>query len=135
MAKITTRKDGYQVITVGKRLIYLHRHIAEKHIPNPENKCCVNHIDGNRSNNEIENLEWVTHLENAIHARENKLWGQNIVKKRKLTLEQVAEIKNKYIAHQYKIKMLAEEYSVSYKTIWDVVNNKSYIKEYINVLV
>lgn len=42
----------------------LHRLIAESFIPNPENKPCVDHIDGNRQNNSIENLRWATYSEN-----------------------------------------------------------------------
>jgi hypothetical protein len=127
--KITTRKDGYQVFTLNGKLTYVHRYLAQKHIPNPENKCCVNHIDGNPSNNSLNNLEWVTYLENTKHAIDKKLWGKNILDKRKLTKEQLVEIKNKYIPKKYTIKKIAMEYNVDYKTIWNVINKKSYVKE------
>lgn len=135
MGKITTRKDGYQVYSENRKVKYLHRYLAEKFIPNPDNKPCVNHKDGNPSNNSLDNLEWVSYLENAIHARQNKLWGQNILKRRKLTLNQIQEIKEKYVPKKYTYKRLANEYQVDYKTIWNIVNNKSYIKEYLNVSV
>jgi len=45
----------------------IHRLIAQAFIPNPENKPCINHIDHNRSNNILSNLEWVTHRENLLH--------------------------------------------------------------------
>lgn len=129
--KINTRKDGYQVFTLKGKTTYVHRYLAEKHIPNPNNLPCVNHIDGNPSNNSITNLEWVTYLDNNIHARNNGLWGKNIIEKRKLTNKIADEIRTKYVPRKYSIQKLADEYKVDYKTIWDIVNYKSYIKEYL----
>lgn len=52
---------------------YIHRLMAEMFIPNPDNKKQVNHIDGNKHNNSISNLEWVSHKENAKHASDTGL--------------------------------------------------------------
>lgn len=81
---------GYKVtelIKNGKRKsFYLHRLIAREFIPNVENKPCINHIDCNRKNNDIRNLEWVTYKENTAHmimlGRENKneKWHDGIKK-------------------------------------------------------
>lgn len=51
-----------------KKNLLIHRAIALCFVPNPNNYPEVNHIDGNKSNNRIENLEWVTRKQNAIHA-------------------------------------------------------------------
>ena len=75
---ITINKDGYCSVsfTVDGKSFYflLHRIIAEVYIP-VEN-CCyleVNHKDGNKQNNQLYNLEWVTHKQNIIHASEKGL--------------------------------------------------------------
>lgn len=60
----------YEGVCYGK---YLHKLMAEAFIPNPQNKPQVNHIDGNKINNDISNLEWCTDLENKQHAKENGL--------------------------------------------------------------
>lgn len=65
-------RDGYKVVDIyvnNKATRYtMHRIVAIAFIPNPENKPCVNHIDGDKQNNRVSNLEWVTYSENTKHA-------------------------------------------------------------------
>ena len=67
-------KDGYLRIGLyknGKRIYRVHRLVAQAFIPNPENKSQVNHIDENKENNYVENLEWVTAKENLNYGTRN----------------------------------------------------------------
>ena len=66
-------------IRINKKLkrFFIHRLLAEKFIPNQKNKPCVNHKDGNKLNNNINNLEWCTYSENTKHSLKNKLWKPN----------------------------------------------------------
>ena len=57
----------------SKKRCYAHRLVAQAFIPNPQNKKEVNHIDGNKANNYIDNLEWATSSENKQHAIEYEL--------------------------------------------------------------
>lgn len=70
---VLCNRRGYVAVTLinlnsKKKQITVHRLVAQHFIDNPENKRCVNHIDGNKRNNRVDNLEWATDSENAQHA-------------------------------------------------------------------
>lgn len=89
--------NGYPavIITQGKaiRKCYtIHKLMALAFIPNPENKSSVNHKDGNKTNNHIDNLEWMTSKENVQHAWENGLFESKRVAISKAQSKPVVDI-------------------------------------------
>ena len=67
-----------------RRKIYIHRLVAETFIPNLDGKSEINHIDGDKYNNNVTNLEWCTHSENGLHAFRLGLHKPAIPKNKKM---------------------------------------------------
>ena len=85
--KTNRHKDGYQLVGLSKngskKFFTVHKLVAQAFIPNPQNKEQINHIDGNKANNHVDNLEWVTPKENVIHAFKTGLMPYKYVGKSK----------------------------------------------------
>ena len=73
--KVSDNGRGYQMVGAGHRGSpqYVHRLVAETWIPNPNHYKEVNHINGDKDDNRVENLEWTTRGENVRHAYRNGL--------------------------------------------------------------
>lgn len=114
---------GYLRVQLSRKDFYIHRLVAQAFIPNLENKKYINHIDGNKTNNKVENLEWCTANENMKHAYYILQYADNdfmskiansenhkkaMKKRRKLTNQQILQIRNSKES-EYK---LAEKYNV-----------------------
>ena len=115
---------GYLRVWIGKKLYFVHRLVAEEYIPNPENKLQVNHKDGNKLNNNVENLEWVDNKENRKHALNSglHLCGQKCPWS-KLTEKDVIFIReNKTLT----IEELADKFNVHRSTISGIINYRTW---------
>ena len=134
--KQTLDRNGYYWVGLkgsNKAMEKVHRLVAKAFIPNPENKPVVNHIDGNKTNNNVENLEWCTYSENTKHAHNtglcNVLKGEN-ASNAKLTNEECKEL-IQYTLDGYTNDELSKIYGLHsryislirhkkrWKTIWD----------------
>ena len=128
-------KKGYlQVCLTNKNTYSIHRLVALTFIENEENKPEVNHIDGNKLNNHISNLEWCTTQENLEHKRINNL-GKTLKAKlsatgtnnsqAKLDEEDVILIRTNCVTKE-DIKRFSKELDVSIATIYDIKNRRSW---------
>lgn len=130
--KQALQNNRYFVVTLCKQKKHkshtIHRLIAEAFIPNPENKPQVNHINGDKKDNRIENLEWVTASENIRHAFEN---GLKISLKGEKTGS--AKLKNSDIVEIFNLRKLgwtqqkiADKFGVCNQLISLILNKKNW---------
>lgn len=135
-------KSGYRTLStkVGGRngvwkCFKIHRLVADAFVVRTrEDRVFVNHIDGNKLNNDYMNLEWCTTYENNLHARmtglssTKHLIGVNKLK-RKLTDSDVRAIRSIYkpSCRESGARALSRKYSTSHSVITDVVKLRSYL--------
>ena len=123
-------KDGYFVLLFCVNYVrhtkYIHRLIAEAFIPNQDNLPEVNHLNGDKTDNRIENLEWCSHKQNIQHAHNTGLIknrnNQHGIVGRKIA----EEIRNKYIPHKYGVKKLMKEYNLSRGGVENIIYRMTY---------
>lgn len=70
--------NGYHLVCINQKYHPVHRFVAMAFIKRDKNRNFVNHKDGNKSNNHVDNLEWCTHQENMNHAKDTGLWVAKI---------------------------------------------------------
>jgi hypothetical protein len=110
--------NGYIRVFICNKTYVLHRLIALAFIDNPENKSQVNHIDGNKINNAVNNLEWVTCQENQIHKHKTGL-GNNYTRK---IVQYTSD--NIFIKEYKSIALASKETNISKSSISGVLRGK-----------
>lgn len=128
--KPTISYAGYLIVTLpdgqrGKvKSIRVHKAVAETFLPNPDNLPVVHHKDNNKTNPNLDNLEWVTYQDNTLKHLDDLSQITDFYNNRKLTQEDVKTIKNLY--PEYSMSKLAQMYNVSKTTILNVLHNIYY---------
>lgn len=119
---------GYIGVKIKGTRKLVHTLVAKAFIPNPENKPEVNHKNSVKIDNNIENLEWVTHKENMDHAYNHtfdkkcgKVWGS------KLSLNDAKFIREKF-KNPYSAIQLKDMFKVDLTTIYDVMRKDTWNK-------
>lgn len=130
----SVHSDNYILVTLHGKQIPIHRLVAEAFIPNYEKKPEVNHIDGNKMNNAVDNLEWTTRAENQKHAVDNGLQPKPAkTYQGKFTAEQREEIKHLWDSGMFSRRQLSKKFGVSHTCINDILNDKYKYAESVNV--
>lgn len=117
---------GYLTVVLIKngtrKTFNVHSLNADAHLPNPDNKRCINHKDGVKTNNHISNLQRVTHRENNIHAINTGL------RKVKVTPEIISGIllEHKRSDKIFGARALAKKFGVNKCTIHEILNKYKY---------
>lgn len=145
--KLTINNRGYQSVAIMKKTFMVHRLVALAFIPNPLSKPFVNHMDGNRLNNNFNNLEWCTTAENNAHARANGLHVQarghrikyksadtkaksltNLKDKSALTDDEVRYVRQVCVPKhpEYSGAALARRFGVSRTAMYKIVSGVTY---------
>lgn len=120
----------YMKVSLGKKVVVnVHRLVALAYIPNPDNKPMVNHINGIKTSNTVDNLEWVTQKENAEHAVKEGLYNSAKGDTHccaKLTTSDIHEIRDLLRYTKFYQREIGEFYGVGKGTIGDIKRGKNW---------
>lgn len=119
------KRSQYKAVRLyykGENKVFkLHRLLAEAFIPNPDNLPQVNHKDGDKLNNKLSNLEWVTASGNTEHAYRNNLHSWNVID------EEKAHVVCDMLQQGFKTKEVADCLGLEYYTVYDILTEKTYL--------
>lgn len=125
----TIYNTGYRMVRLttkdGKKGYAVHRLVAQSFLPNPDNLPIVNHIDGNKLNNDVTNLEWVTQSYNRIHASKNHLTKEAYGKRQKENIQEDNVIWKRYKDTNYLVSKDGQVFNVKTKILLKQTPNQS----------
>lgn len=104
----------------------VHRLVAMTFLENPKDLETVNHIDGNKENNHVSNLEWCSVSDNLKHAHANGLMGGLAHFNSVLKPEQVYQMMTDYFLKKQVLREIAEEHEVSIGTVFHAVKGRTW---------
>lgn len=118
---VENMKGGYLRVSLSKdgddKLVSIHRLVAEAYIPNHQNMPMVNHMDGNKKNNHVDNLEWVDGYQNRLHAFELGLYPRQ-----RIHPNQKKEIYDLVVVQGVSVKVVAERYGLKPSGVYSLVS-------------
>lgn len=127
LIKLTRFPNGYIKVTISGKNYLVHRLVAKHFIPNHENKPIVNHIDLDKTNNLVDNLEWVTLSENMKHAIMNGHHRKNYVSGHRNKLNKPVMQYSKdgiFIREWFSIREASKNFGVNEDTIGSVTRRR-----------